>query len=172
MDIFEYFCNNKCMFKCNPNKFNHNIKTSLEQLLLRDYAILNYNEYHIYRIDTVKCMVCLQICKLNTIHNVKFVICALCCEKCTNIHVSIMMYNNFIGIWSNRDVLMTKLYRYAQHNFNYYDIAHELINNSHILKHRYYHVVPIIFILSISDHNSSCYALNHDIVIFILKIIY
>ena len=172
MDILEYFCNNKCMFKCDPNKFNHIIKESLKRLLLWSHFVTKRDEHHIYHIDTVRCMICLQICKFDTHHNVHFAICEICCLKCTNKHVSIMMYDYSIGFWDSSDVLITTLSHDQRYNFGYYSVAHNVVDNSHVLVHRYYHVIPIMFILSISDRNSSCYALNHDIVMFILKLIY
>ena len=171
MDIFEYFCNNNCLFKCRPNQFNGTIKKTLEQLLLCDHLITKHG-HHIYNINIVKCIICLQICNLTIDHrNVKFVICAECCSKCTNMHVSIIICR-FTGCWNTQDKLIITLYRHTRYNVNYYNIARTLINNSHALVHRYYHYVPIMFMLSILDHNSSCFVLNYDVVMYTLKLIY
>ena len=172
MDIFEYFCNNKCLFKCDPNDFNHSIKELLKRLLLWPYLETKRNDYHIYHIDTLRCMVCLQICESNTYRGVKFTICRICCMKCTEIHFSIIMYDHSIGIWDARYSLITTLDCDPRSNFGYHSVAYKLINNSHALVHRYYHYVPIMFMLSILDHNSSCFVLNYDVVMYTLKLIY
>lgn len=150
------------LFECKMSDFDDTIKTVLTKIIS-----IKPNEHHrspFYNFeDEVKCMMCLQWVRSQYL----FAICNNCVRCCTYgfrgpLFVErLATYGKrfYIGLVCD-DVILTFL------NIN------NFINNSHKLFHRFYQIVPILFILSINDENSLTHVLNNDIIMYIIKIIY
>lgn len=182
-EIFDYFCANKCLFKCDAHEFDKMIKYTMNKLIVVDTF---YNIRFCGAYDTHKHTIC-SICLQEMNHVNCLAICCICCNICINKKVIIdfgtvgLLTNMFYYDNGHNKYQMICIDDYGNH-FDIHSrcnpilikmtILNKFFNNSPKLKYRFYHVVPIMFILSLSDPTSECYVLNHDIMIYILKFIY
>lgn len=182
-EIFEYFSANRCLFKCDIHGFDEMIKTTMNKLIISDVRERKYFTFCVSDQDLhTKCAICLQ--NVGIIN--RLIICYNCCNMCINKKViinlgmfniyTIMYYNNKYNVYQIIDV---ENYNYQFAEFcSYYQqdtknkILDHFIENSPKLRDRFYHVAPVIFLLSLSDPASQCYVLNDDVMFYILKLIY
>lgn len=192
MDILEHFYNNKCLFKCDQNCFDHEIKRTLETLLLNN-QIISKNVVHLFdNVKITKCIICLQ----SVIDNGDYVICDNCCNTCINKKIKISIFGlqhgifrvitryicfNIGGCYGWHYSRCCNLIKYfpnieQNHNNSKCNIQHIVsklfINNSYKLIRRFFNTVSIIFLMSSNDVHSLCHMLNPDVIMYILKFIY
>lgn len=131
----------------------------------------------------VRCIICRQF----EVDNSEFVICNECCKVCINENVLIaigniifvccktnIVWNNYWGDVDSNPLLgdiRDKLYNNENYN-NKGSLLKYFVDNTHKLVHRFYHTVPILFLLSLCDLQSFSGKLNKDIIFFIFKFIY
>ena len=182
MDPLTHFYNNGCLFKCDALMFNDTIKSVLTNLLT--YQKIDFEYSYMFKLHDVaiKCIICTQIVPINNMKSLgsSFLICKNCCNECTNKRTIMTLYTRiFMGHFClNWDVYDNYVYLFVKKDvrpvylIDTDEIKTGMINNSHKLRHRYYHTIPIMFIMSISDNNSHCNELNLDAVKYILSFIY
>lgn len=177
MDFLVHFHNNKFLFKCDKSMFKLFIKSVLKNLVSND-PICDETLSYIFEThnSTIKCLICLQVINNFDMELItkSFLICDNCCDVCINkrLFVWFSLHKLYRSVYS-------RVLKYDNHLRTHFDIGeldfndrHALINNSHKLVHRFYHVIPIMFLLSISDYNSHCNELNRDVITYIIKFIY
>ena len=177
MERFTYLHHNNCFFKCEKNMFKYCIKDVFTDLFTLES--LDVNRLHIFELHNsiTKCIVCLQLILTVNMKNVdsSFLICDECCNSCIDQYIFIEFYASTIfqqinSHWFRYDIRAHKYMNAATIRYNIGEAT--FINNSYKLIHRYYHTVPIIFLLSTLDINSCNNGLNLDIIVYILKFIY
>ena len=161
------FYNNGWLFRCNKNEFDDNIKNVLTKLF--SYCIIDRAQIYIFHLHNVKCIICLQLIStnINTFIFNPFLICDSCCNVCIGHHIFIEFFVSrpscsIKSVWTNGK----RPFYHGRGN------PQSFIDHSHKLIHRFYHVVPIMFIMAISDRNSHCHMLNGDIMMHMLQFIY
>ena len=155
--------------------FHDNMKHALTKLF--SYDDIDIAQSHIFVLcnNVSKCIICAQV--ITPIINLKlsspFLICDECCYECIGDRnfIEFTKFDLTCKICPHRFVCNYRMYNH----YRYYVSSHfvnSLMNNSHKLMHRFYHTVPIIFLISRTDHNSYCCGLIMDVMIHILKFIY
>lgn len=177
MDALINFEHNGRLFECDPDEFNITIKSVLTDILVHQFIpIIDRNCQ--YR--QLKCISCWQIVNDNSL----FLICDQCCKACIgeNKLIAIMSYDVFIcykthhNYW--REIGTQSLNKNIKsfYKSDYYNDKSSwlkyFVNSSHKLINRFYHSVPILFLLALRDPKSDCSVLNRDIVFFTFKFIY
>lgn len=177
MDQLVHFYHNQCLFKCDKNMFNDVIKYVLTKLFLHDENIVDKTHTYIFELQNgvTKCIICSQLILTINMKQVEssILICSECCNKCVNNHIFIELYLRYYGEHGLRSywfIFDNDAHRYIGASLIRNDT--HFINNSHKLIHRFYHIVPIIFLMSPLDVNSYCHDLNLDVMLHILKFIY
>lgn len=178
MNLLAHFYRNKCLSKCNKQSFYYEIDSMLGELFGFDMA--DDSQLYMFKLHgDAKCITCLQTID---IVNMKFIESPmLICDKCCNRCIGIPAFFEF-NVTENIHLLISRLIiyddsesKYIQHNKGstiFCINSQKLRNNSHKLIHRFYHTIPIILLMSISDYKSHCYGLNLDIICYILTFIY
>lgn len=183
-DIFEYLHANGHLFKCAAHEFDYNIKYVMEKLIIKDWL---KREQFTFCVDDKylhkKCAICLQYIEFNNM----LAICHNCCNVCINKQVMINFSHDTYHIHTlmfNYEINDYKLFRFEDRNDKFIefgpmysqDVKNKVLDHFVInlpkLKDRFYHVVPVILLLSLSDSASVCCVLNDDIIFYILKLIY
>lgn len=179
MDALVNFCNNGRFIDCGPNEFNNIIKHTLMRLLLKKLS--GENQYQVffdsinrdYSDRILKCIICVR----NMRDNSEFLVCNECCKICIDEDIIISILKDE----SRFEVVLCQFdggywvdtyEHFLCDNDNDKIILKMFIDNSHKLIHRFYHTVPITFLMSIFDPKSSCSILTWDIIIHIIKFIY
>ena len=180
MDYLKNVDENGVLFKCEQSQFNDTIKLALTKISFIEY----YDDTSLLYRDGIvsKCMICLQ-CAFS---EYKYVICETCVTTCSH-YCSIvpLSYNMEKCVTCSHYHILGPLFMTRFCHNRRYSIGllhmclnltdHELnhfIKNSHKLFHKYYHTDSILFMLSINDVNSLTCVLNHDIIMYIIKLIY
>ena len=173
MDALISFKNGSHLFKCDPDDFTVVIKDTLTNILIRDmtrdgrFCVSNM-------IKKVKCIICWQ----HEFDDSSFIICKECCKLCVNADIIIAMnMHTYVcnkrndGYWFDMSGNFGIL-RATEHYHNKSELLKYFIDHSHGLIHRFYHTVPILFLLSLCDPNSDCNVLNRDVIFYIFGLIY
>lgn len=187
MNTLIHFHHNNCLFKCDMHMFNCTIKNVLTNLFEYDcddspLYVINESDLHVLDdysyndyVGIVRCVICLQTISIITGRNISpFMICDICINTCIDMYnfIEICVGLPFFGIRSYW-VINNNHYEMCLGSSTVLDERGTIfVNNSHKLVYRFYHVAPIIFLMSISDNNSHCNELNLDVIIHILKFIY
>lgn len=183
VEIFEYFHTNRCLFKCDAHDFDDVIKNTMRKLIFFARVGKKYHEFNThYQYSYTYCAICLQYLELCS----RLAICPNCCNVCINKKIIIDFGANEIYpvvhyVNKNDEYRMILIDDYGDHFIEFerqdkhiikYSVLTKFIDNSHKLEYKFYHVVPLVFILSLSDPTSECHILNNDIMFYILKFIY
>lgn len=167
------------LFECDPNEFNTKIKNVLSNILIHRMEYFMNND--VIDIRKIRCIICWQF----ELDNSWFLICEECCKTCINYSVLISIVKSHIYIchvtcddyWDDLDScseLIKRRERFYKNKY-YHDKSSFLkyfVTCSFKLIHRFYHAVPILFLLSLHDQNSDCYTLNKDVIMCIFNFIY
>ena len=199
-NIVEHFSIYGSLFNCAVQEFDIVIKNTLNKLIIIryvdkkrlnvdiNYAVM-FDKNYIDRFN--KCIICLQ----HLTYTKGLIICHNCCNICIGkkVMVNIGMFEVSTSMMINFDIfelytiMMYEDYQmisFSDYNKHFVDhrssfpngtkrnVLNYFVNNSPKLKDRFYHMVPVILLLSLSDLASECCVLNDDIMFYILKFIY
>lgn len=165
MDSLVYFHYNKCLFKCDTNMFNDNIKIALTSVFSCD----TFDGSQLYMFDTHgigRCIICAHV--IFDCVNTPFGICGDCCNDCGYKYYRVEFYASMMIYINDTNQYVYRICTRAYYGFELI----KFINNSHKLMHRFYHDTAITFLISTLDDKSYCYGIISDVAFHILKFIY
>ena len=158
MDILTCFYNNGYLFKCLPCDFDNMIINTMKSIILINKNAVNS---YFHNKNVSRCIICFQYVDVSY----SFKVCKNCCNCCIGKKVLFEMSISYIYpiFWYYDDIQKLRClisfdrYRIYFPEFRNKDsVLTHFVNNSFKLKHRFYHEIPIILLLSIYDPKSSC----------------
>src|SRR5579863_2799903 len=131
MEQLIHFHHNKCLFKCDKNDFDRNMKFVLTKLFSYE-SICNASIFY-SRDRVTKCMICLQLISTVEMHCITspFLICDECCDICVDVSTFIEFYPCMDDIHSYWFSYNDRTREYVVSSFKYAIGSNAFINNSH-----------------------------------------